>query len=383
MDVVGIICEYNPFHNGHIYHLNKVKELFPNSLIILVMSGNFTQRGIPSIVNKWDKTEIALKYGIDLVVELPFVFATQGADIFAKGAISILKELNVDYLVFGSESNDVNSLYELANISLNDASYQEKIKAYLDEGINYPTALSKALQDFSNNTIATPNDLLAFSYIKEIIRQNAKMKPISIKRTNDFHSNKLESIASATSIRNALVEDRDISNSVPKEVYQLTRGVVYTQNDYFKFLKYKIETTEDLSIYQTVDEGIENRIKKYIRVATTWDELVNLIKTKRYTYNKINRMLTHILCGFTKELATKFKDISYIRILGFNELGQSYLNKIKKQVTVPILTKFDKDNEMLRFEMQTTCVYASVLNESDKNGIIESEFKNKPKMKKS
>ena len=382
MDVVGIICEYNPFHNGHIYHLNKVKELFPNSLIILVMSGNFTQRGIPSIINKWDKTEIALKYGVDLVIELPFVFATQGADIFAKGAISILKELDVNYLVFGSESDDIDNLFKLADISLNNPLYQEKIKSYLNEGINYPTALSKALEDFSNTTITTPNDLLGFSYIKEIIRQNANIKPISIKRTNDYHSNELGIISSATSIRNSLILNEDIKMAVPKEIVELTREKLYIQDDYFKFLKYKIETTDDLSIYQTVDEGIENRIKKYIRVACNWNELVDMIKTKRYTYNKINRMLIHILCGFTKELANKFKDISYIRILGFNELGQKYLNKIKKQVTVPILTKFDKDNEMLIFEMQTTCVYASILDEVSKNQVIQSEFKNKPKMKK-
>ncbi len=382
MDVVGIICEYNPFHNGHIYHLNKVKELFPNSLIILVMSGNFTQRGIPSIINKWDKTEIALKYGVDLVIELPFVFATQGADIFAKGAISILKELDVNYLVFGSESDDIDNLFKLADISLNNPLYQEKIKSYLDEGINYPTALSKALEDFSNTTITTPNDLLGFSYIKEIIRQNANIKPISIKRTNDYHSNELGIISSATSIRNSLILNEDIKMAVPKEIVELTREKLYIQDDYFKFLKYKIETTDDLSIYQTVDEGIANRIKKYIRVACNWNELVDMIKTKRYTYNKINRMLIHILCGFTKELANKFKDISYIRILGFNELGQKYLNKIKKQVTVPILTKFDKDNEMLIFEMQTTCVYASILDEVSKNQVIQSEFKNKPKMKK-
>jgi len=383
MKTVGIICEYNPFHNGHIYHLEKVKEMFPDSLIILVMSGNFTQRGIPSVLNKWDKTEIALNHGIDLVIELPFTFATQGADVFAKGAISILKELDVDYLVFGSESDDVDSLKKLVDISLNNLEYQEKIKLYLDQGINYPTALSKALEDFSNSTVTTPNDLLAFSYIKEIIKQDAKIEPISIKRTNDYHSKELEEISSATSIREALITNKDISKYVPEDVYKLTKETVFTQENYFKFLKYKIETTGDLSIFQTVDEGVENRIKKYIHEVTSWEELVNKIKTKRYTYNKINRMLTHILCGFTKELADKFRDISYIRVLGFNELAQKYLNKIKKDVTVPIVTKFNKDVEMLDFEMQTTCVYASVLNESDKNLMIKTEYQNKPKMKKS
>ena len=239
MKRVGIICEYNPFHNGHIYHLKKVKEMFPNSLIILVMSGNFTQRGIPSVLNKWDKTEIALKYGIDLVIELPFVFATQGADIFAKGSISILKELKANYLIFGSESNEVYKLEELANISLNNPKYQEKVKEYLNLGLNYPTALSKALESFSDFTITTPNDLLGFSYIKEIIKQQANITPISIKRTNDYHSKRLEKIASATSIRNAIYNRENIKDYVPLEVDELIKSKTFFQEDYFPFLKYK------------------------------------------------------------------------------------------------------------------------------------------------
>lgn len=380
MDIVGIICEYNPFHNGHLYHLKKVKELFPNSLVILVMSGNFTQRGIPSIIDKWNKTEIALKYDVDLVIELPFAFATQGADIFAKGAISILKELKTNYLVFGSESNNIKNLKELANISLNNLDYQEKIKEYLDEGINYPTALSKALESFSKNTITTPNDLLGFSYIKEIIRQNTNIEPISIKRTNDYHSKELEEISSATSIRNAISSNIDISKYVPNEVCELTKKRIFMQENYFPFLKYKIETTDDLSIFQTVDEGIENRIKKCISDVTSWQELVNKVKTKRYTYNKINRMLTHILCNFTKEKANKYKNIEYIRVLGFSNDGQNYLNKIKKQVNIPVVTTFSKfDNEMLKYEQTITAVYASVLSEEEKNILIKEEYKNRPK----
>jgi len=383
MDIIGIICEYNPFHNGHIYHLNKIKELFPNSLIILIMSGNFTQRGIPSIINKWDKTEIALKYGIDLVIELPFPFATQGADIFAKGSISLLKELNANYLVFGSESNDIEFLKNLANISLNNIEYESKVKQYLNEGINYPTALSKALKNISNNTIATPNDLLGLSYIKEIIKQNASIKPISIKRTNNYHDNELKSsISSATSIRKACFNNDNIDEYVPTEVASLLSNTITFNNYYFPFLKFKIQTTKDLSIFQTVDEGIENRIKKYINDVSSWDELVNKIKTKRYTYNKINRMLIHIMCDFTKNEAKLFNEIEYIRVLGFSNKGKLYLNKIKKEVTKPIITTFSKiNNRMLDFEMKTTCVYSSIFSEEEKNNLIKSEYKNKPKMR--
>lgn len=380
MNIIGIICEYNPFHNGHIYHLEKVKELFPDSLLILVMSGNFTQRGIPSIIDKWDKTEISLKYGIDLVVELPFVFATQSADIFAHGSISILKELKAEYLIFGSESNDIENLKKLADISLNNLEYQNLIKIYLDDGLNYPTALSKALEPFNQTTISTPNDLLGLSYIKEIIKQDANIVPISIKRTNNYHSIDLEDISSATSIRNAIIENKNIKKYVPTEVVNILKDTKFLQNNYFPFLKYKIETTDSLSIFQTVDEGIETRIKKNIKDAINWEDLVQKIKTKRYTYNKINRMLIHILCNFTKEKANNWKEIEYIRILGFNQKGQQYLNKIKKDTTLPIITTFSKGNsDMLKYEQQITSVYATVLPEEKKNQLMKNEYQNQPK----
>ena len=380
MKIIGIICEYNPFHNGHLYHLKKVKEIFPNSLIVLIMSGSFTQRGIPSILNKWDKTEIALIYGIDLVIELPFPFATQSADLFAKGAISLLKEVKAEYLVFGSESNDVNTLQELADIALNNKKYQEKIRQYLKKGMNYPTALSKALESFSKKTITTPNDLLAFSYIKEIKKQHANITPISIQRTNNYHDINLKNIASATSIRLALLEKKDITNYVPIEVVQQTKNSCHFLKIYFPFLKYKIETTDDLGIFQTVDEGIENRIKKQITEAISWEDLVTRIKTKRYTYNKINRMLTHILCNFTKEKAEKFQHIEYIRVLGFSPKGQAHLKAIKKMTTVPIITTFSTGkSEMLKYEQVITNVYTTILNEPDKIKQTQAEYQSKPK----
>lgn len=382
MKVVGIICEYNPFHNGHIYHLSKVKELFPDSLVILVMSGHFTQRGIPSIINKWDKTSVALKYGIDLVIELPFAFATQGADIFAHGSIAILKALKTEYLVFGSENNQIDKLIEMAHYTLENVDYQKKVKKLLDEGYNYPTALNMAFPKMYEG-IKKPNDLLAFSYIKEIIKQNASIKPISIKRTNSYHNIELEEIASATSIRNAIANNKNISDYVPNIVVDMLNKEKHLQNDYFPFLKYKILTSDNLSIYQTVDEGIDKRIKKYIVTATNWEELVQSIKTKRYTYNRINRMLIHILCDFTKDKAEKWQDISYIRVLGFNDAGQKYLNKIKKELSLPLITTFSKSkDEMLQYEQTVTGVYSCILNEIDKNNLIGNEYKNQPKMRK-
>ncbi len=384
MVVIGIIVEYNPFHNGHLYHLTKIKELYPNSIIIAVMSGNFTQRGEVSIINKWDKTKIALENMIDIVIELPYPFAVQSADTFAKGAIELLKELKVEKIIFGSESNNIEKLIEIANIQLTNKEYKQNIKKYLNEGISYPEALSKSIMDQSNEYIKTPNDILGISYIREIIKQKTNIEPICIKRTNDYNSTELEEkISSATSIREALKNDINVIDQVPSKTYQYLQSQLFFIEDYFPYLKYKIlADIDNLNKYQTVDEGIENRIKKYIISSTSLDELINNIKTKRYTYNKIRRMLTHILNNFTKEDALSFKDVRYIRLLGFNGSGKNYLNKIKKQTSIPIITRYkDLDDEILDFEFKTTTVYSSILNEKEKKELIEQEYKNKPIIK--
>ena len=377
MNKVGIICEYNPFHNGHIYHLEKVKELYPDSTIVLIMSGNFTQRGIPSIIDKWDKTEIALKYGIDLVIELPFVFATDGADVFAKGAISLLKELKVDRLVFGSENNNVDYLKELARVSLSDE-YNEKVKEYLNSENNYPTILNLAFKDFNLDGISDPNDLLALSYIKEIYRQDTNIEPISIKRTNNFHSLELENISSATSIRNAIINNEDISNTVPTETLEKLKNNTFLINNYFPYLKYKILTEDDLEIYHTVPKDFSNKIKKEVRDANSYEDLIDRLKSKHFTYNRISRMLLHILCSYTNELANSFKEISYIRVLGMNMKGQEYLNSIKKDLNLPLITTFSKGNDkMLEFEQKTTDIYALVLPKDKINYYLKKKYQEK------
>ena len=372
MEKIGIICEYNPFHNGHLYHIEKIKEMYPDSLIVLVMSSSFTQRGDISILNKWEKTNIALHNKIDLVLELPFEFSTQSADIFAKGAICILKELKVDKLIFGSESNNKDELVNIANIQLNNKNYNKLVKNYLDKGENYPTALSKSLKDIYGNTISLPNDLLGLSYVKEIIKQNANIEVITIQRTNDFHNKELNNhIVSASAIRNNL-NDPHLKNYVPQITYKYLKDKTQN-NNYFSYLKYKILTEqENIEKYQTVDEGIHNRILKYIETVNSKDELIEKIKTKRYTYNKLNRMFTHILCGFTKDEAKNIA-INYIRVLGFNKKGINYLNKIKKGTNIPIITNIKKEyNNLLDREIKIDKIYSLIMN--DKN----NDYKNRP-----
>lgn len=379
---VGIIAEYNPFHNGHLYHLQKVKEMFPNEDIILIMNGNFTQRGEPSIIDKWKKTEIALKASIDLIVELPYPFATQSADFFSYGAITLLEKLKVDKFVFGSETGDINSLEEIANAQLHCKDFDPLVKIYMKLGENYPTALSKSLYDLTGKKVTLPNDILGISYIKIIKNNNYKIKPYCIKRENNYHDkNNKNEITSATSIREALINKEDVSTNIPVFVKDYLIDLHF-QEDYFKFLKYKIMVEKDLSIYQTVDEGLNIKIKKEIIEAKSYKDLIEKLKSKRYTYSKLTRMLNHILCGFTKEVAEKCKEIEYIRILGFNEKGQKYLNRIKKETNVPIITNYSKGNsKTLELEFQSSCCYASTLDENEKIELIKKEYQYHPKYK--
>ncbi len=379
---VGVIAEYNPFHNGHMYHLKKIKEMFPNEEIIAVISSSFTQRGEPSIINKWDKTDICLKAGIDLVIELPYVFSTESADYFSYGALTILEKLGVDKFVFGSETNDIDIFKKIVDIQLNNEDFDKLVKIYLKFGNNYPTALSLALKDLDGEVLTLPNDLLGISYVKIIKENNYKIKPFCIKRTSDYNSLSIDNnISSATAIRKALEENKDVSSLVPDFVLEKF-SELHFKEDYFKFLKYKIMLDDNLERYQTVDEGLGFKLKKEIISSTSYDELIEKTKSKRYTQNRINRMLNHILCNFTKEKKSKCQDLEYIRILGFNDKGQIFINKNKKKCDLPIISNFSKNKSvMMEQEFIATLVYASILDEKRKKELIEKEYKYHPKYK--
>ena len=370
---IGIIAEFNPLHNGHLYLINKIKEKYEDASIILVLSGNYTQRGIPSIIDKWKKTKLSLDLGIDLVIELPFPFSTQSADYFAYGATTILNYLKVDKLIFGSESNDIKVLKKIVDAQKDDK-FNTLVKLYCKSGYNYPTALSLALEELTNEKITTPNDLLGISYIKAIKENNYNIEVETIKRTNDYHEEELnEEISSATSIRKALKEGKDITNQVPRVELEYLNNLHYI-DDYFNIIKYKIITEKDLSIYQTVDKEIIKKLKKEILNSNNIDDYIKRIKTKRYTYNKISRMLLHILTNFTKEKAKEFNKISYIRILGFNKSGRNILNNIKKDLDIPIISKITKEKDpMLEFELEVDKIYNLNSTISHDNVIYEEE----------
>jgi len=377
MKVIGIIAEYNPFHLGHLYQIEKVKALYPDSIIIAIISTNFTERGEISLLNKWDKTKICLANDIDLVIELPTLYATQSADIFAYGALKILNSLHIDTLVFGTESDNIDNLIKLAEIQLKDKNYDILVKEYLNKGINYPTAMSNALKKIANFTIDTPNDLLALSYIKEIIKNNYQITPIGIKRTNDYHGKDINSnIINASLIRELLNKNNDISKYVPIETKKYLNKNITLENAYNYLVYAIINNQEHLNEYLTVDEGIENRILKQLPKSHNWNSLVMNLKTKRYTYNKINRMLIHILLGIKK--TDNLNDL-YIRILGFNQKGQKHLQKSKKKLDLPLYNCYKPHlSKTFDIEYKSTCIYSIITNNLN---LQTAEFKNKPIIK--
>ncbi len=371
--VVGIVAEYNPFHNGHLYQINKIREKYKDATIVVVCSSSFTQRGDTSILNKFDKAKVALNNGVNLVVELPYVYSTQSSDVFASAAIKILNYLKVDTICFGTERDSIGDIKKCAITQLDEPKYNEIVREELELGVNYPTALNKALKKLIDIEITEPNDLLALSYVKEIIKNQYNIEIFNIKRTNDFHDiDSNEMIVSASNIRNKLINNIDIKDKVPSDVYKILKNIKFNDK-YFEFLKYKLNSENDLEKYLDVDEGLSTRIRNSIDKSNSLDELIQNIKTKRYTYNKISRMLNHILCSFTKDERDKTKDIEYIRILGFDEVGQKHLNSIKDNMDIKILNKFDTSYKALEIEKRVSGIYSMIISD-----IMDKEIKNIP-----
>ncbi|MGL5753628.1 MAG: nucleotidyltransferase [Paraclostridium sp.] len=374
MKLVGLVVEYNPFHNGHLYHLNKSKEITQATHSIAVMSGNFLQRGEPALFDKYTRAKMAVANGVDLVIELPTLFACQSAEIFSHGAITLLNSLGcVDSVCFGSEEGDINILYEIAKI-LNDEPLEFKnlLKNYLDEGLLFATSRSKALYDYIknnslldvpeeklNNILNSSNNILGIEYIKSILRVDSSIKPQTISRIKaEYNSEVIESnICSATAIRKSLKECSSLHNIervVPNNTFRLISECINSDfhpmfDDYF-FDTIKQLTCRDLSLlssYFDVNEGIENKIYKSVFHSNSLDELQQNIKSKRYTLTKIKRILNNILLGITKNDMNKVKSISYIpyvRILAFNDKGREIIKQIKLNSDITIVNKFSNIN---------------------------------------
>ena len=352
MESIGIICEYSPFHNGHLYHINKIKELFKDSTIILVINGYFLERGSISLMSKANKTKIALEYGVDLVLELPTIYGTQSADVFASKSIEILNKFHVNRIVFGSESDNISNLESIAKKQIENKNEINKlVKENLKTGMSYPVSLAKSL----NIDEIKPNDLLGISYIKCILENKYNIEYTSIKRTNEYLDvSDNSSIISATNIRKKLQDNKNINKFIPGYKLELISKIDYDK--LFELLKYKIITDNYLDNYLDVTEGLDKKLKNVIYKSNSMEELINNIKSKRYTFNRVNRMLAHILLGIEKDV----NDIknSYIRVLGFNNKGKIYLNKIKKDIN----TCIDKNSYIYKYELVAASLYELVTN---------------------
>ena len=374
MASVGIIAEYNPFHNGHLYQIQKIKEKYPDDTIIIAMSGNFTQRGEPAIIDKWERTNLAIENGADLVVEIPYIFATQSADYFSYAGITLLEKLKVDKLIFGSESNNLEDLTEIAKAELEQKDFDKLVKIYVKLGNNYPTALSLALKDLTGKEISTPNDILGITYIKTILKHNYNIKPYSIKRNNSYHEENLTgTISSATAIRKNIDNLEKIKNTVPRNTYKvLSTKQLHKREDYFSYLKYKIITEDNLEKYHLVDKTLSDKLKKEILNCNNYEDLIQKVKSKHQTYSKISRALIQILCNNKSNQ----EHLTYIRLLGFNTKGKNYLNKHKKEISLPIISKIDKEkDQILELELNTTKIYTLPYKNSKEE--FKKEYQNK------
>ncbi|MFK3959408.1 nucleotidyltransferase [Pseudalkalibacillus hwajinpoensis] len=403
MTSAGVIVEYNPFHNGHLHHLNETKKAANADVIVAVMSGSFLQRGEPALVDKWTRTQMALKNGIDLVVELPYVYATQKAEIFAKGAISILNSLGVDYVCFGSESGDIEEFQETASfIEMHEKDYNERIKYYMGQGNSYPKASSLAFESLEGHAhvldLSKPNNILGYHYVKAIQAQNALIEPLTILRTKaGYHDQDFvdKRIASATGIRRELFKGSSLDQIqayVPEPTYFELTNYQQTYDSFqgwhklYHLLRYKLLTSSnvDLSSIYEAEEGLENRLATMAKQAQTFQSFMELVKTKRYTWTRIQRLALHILTQTSKNdmlPALENKDAPYVRILGMTKAGRSFLNERKNSLPVPLVSNINQfDHPFLAVERRASQVYALGYSGFHQEAFLQKEHKSVPIM---
>jgi predicted nucleotidyltransferase len=396
MRSVGLIVEYNPFHNGHAYHLQASKEAAEADVVIAVMSGNFLQRGEPALVSKWQRTKMALLNGVDIVFELPYRFAPQKAETFANGAVSILDAVGCDSLCFGSESGDLSSFLQTIDyLDVKHSTFNENIKQYINTGVSYPKALSLAFQQLPDSEmyldLAKPNNILGLEYIKAIKHQKCALTPMTIPRKNaNYHDQDFSSatIASATSIRKAIFADIDgksaIDQYVPEPTKQLLMEylhfyqVFHQWENYWIFLQFRLihSSPEELREIYEMEEGLENRLISAAREADTFHEFMQQIKTKRYTWTRLQRLCVHILTNTKKEeMATLSERASYLRLLGMTSRGREYLNKNKSHFSLPLISKLSSYKEKeINQDIKAARVYSLGIPRHIKNKMIQQEY---------
>jgi predicted nucleotidyltransferase len=400
MKSVGLIVEYNPFHNGHAFHLQASKEAAEADVVIAVMSGNFLQRGEPALVSKWQRTKMALLNGVDIVFELPYRFATQKAETFANGAVSILDAVGCESLCFGSESGDLSSFIQTIDyLKDQQNSFNENIKWHLDTGVSYPKALSLAFKQLPNANnyldLAKPNNILGLEYIKAIQRQKSSVIPMTIPRKNaDYHDEHFASatIASATSIRKAIFTDNasqaEINQYVPEQTKLLLKEYVqqfqgfHQWENYWSYLQFRLihsSPSELREIYE-MEEGLENRLQAAALETDNFHKFMQQIKTKRYTWTRLQRLCVHILTNTKKEEMTRHSEkASYLRLLGMTSIGREFLNKKKSHLSLPLISKLASFKEKeINLDIKAARIYSLGIPSHLKNKMLRQEFEQPP-----
>lgn len=398
MKACGVVVEYNPFHNGHLYHLNAAKRITGADCMIAVMSGNFLQRGEPAVIDKFHRAKAAILQGVDLVFELPFPYAVQSSELFAKGSIQTLHAAGANFVCFGSESGDIELFLQAYEIRKKEsARYHEVFKTYLNKGLSFPEANRRAYQEIGlggdSIDYSQPNNILGGSYVKEILDHSLDLSPVTIKRKNSgYHDTAISgNIASATSIRKTLLEESSLSaeilQTIPESTaaqmnaYKQTAGIWHDWEHYFPLLHYRVMTMDvkELEHIHGVEEGLEHRIKQTARSASSMSEWISLIKTKRYTWTRIQRTFVHILTSTTKADIAKIRnipDVPYIRVLGMNQKGRAYLNKVKKNLPVPLISRiYGSPDPVLKMEEKAAHAYYAVLQPAARNTLFDQEQK--------
>ncbi|MFA6941947.1 MAG: nucleotidyltransferase [Clostridiaceae bacterium] len=380
MKVCGIISEYNPFHNGHKFQIDKTRDITRSSVFVAVMSGNFTQRGEAAAIDKWNRAKSALSCGINLVIELPVLYSVSSAEIFSFGGVSLLNSLNViDYISFGSESGDIISLQKIAEVlSTETEDYKAKLKEELDKGLPFHKSRENALSDLLDENLlremSNPNNILGIEYMKSLIRLNSKIKPVTIKRIGaGFNQlNITENYSSASGIRKVLYDNQSIDlikNNMPEKAFNMLndlkrRGYSFTDMDkIIPYIRYKLYMNcNGIKNIPEVIEGLDRKIIKEID-KNSFDELVMAVKSKRYTYTRIARILTQYFIGFENYdiKAMRKKPCPYARILGADEKGRKLIRLIKEKSSIPIINKLPgKLDDVLDLEVKSTKAYSLI-----------------------
>ena len=383
--ITGIITEYNPFHKGHEYHLKNAKSDTNANGIVCVMSGNFMQRGIPGIIDKWKRAEMAIKNGVDLVLELPAVYALSSAEYFAFGSVSLLNSLGiVDNLYFGSEEGSVDILESIAKtLVIEPIEYKKLLKSNLNLGLPFHLSRANALNKYLNsnavfNVLSSSNNILAIEYIKALMILQSEITPKTLKREgSSYNDNYLNaSYSSATSIRKHLKENslNELIDVLPKASYDILCDLSSSnysfifEDDMFKYIKYKLFTNEkSLLNLPDISEGLENKILKEVLNSNSLNELILNSKSKRYTYTRINRILAQSFLNLEEfDLLNLSKMIApYARVLGFNSIGRNMLKDIKSNKSIDIITKVPRNNlcDHMKIDILATKAY-SLLNQN-------------------